>query len=97
MGMLYSETWPPVGLQLIFGIPPWSTLSCPNSVGSTLQATRVVTPSGYYPKFLPWYNLDNSCYLLFFCITYKITNKYYAGEPINIHIQSLINIIQENN
>ena len=24
-------------------------------------------------------------------------NKYYAGEPVNIHIQSLINIMQENN
>ena len=24
-------------------------------------------------------------------------NKYYPGEPVNIHIQSLINIIQENN
>ena len=24
-------------------------------------------------------------------------NKYYTGEPVNIHIQSLINIIQENN
>ena len=23
--------------------------------------------------------------------------KYYPGEPVNIHIQSLINIIQENN
>ena len=26
-----------------------------------------------------------------------IINKYYPGEPVNIHIQSLINIIQENN
>ena len=24
-------------------------------------------------------------------------NKYYPGEPVNIHIQSRINIIQENN
>ena len=23
--------------------------------------------------------------------------KYYPGEPVNIHLQSLINIIQENN
>ena len=23
-------------------------------------------------------------------------NKYYTGEPVNIHIQSLINIIPEN-
>ena len=26
-----------------------------------------------------------------------ITNKYYPGEPVNIHIQSLTNIIQDNN
>ena len=24
-----------------------------------------------------------------------IINKYYPGEPVNIHIKSLINIIQE--
>ena len=24
-------------------------------------------------------------------------NKYYPGEAVNIHIQSLINIIQDNN
>ena len=32
-----------------------------------------------------------------FWITYIIMNKYYPGESVNIHIQSLINIIQENN
>ena len=26
-----------------------------------------------------------------------IINIYYPGKPVNIHIQSLINIIQENN
>ena len=26
-----------------------------------------------------------------------IINRYYPGEPVNIHIQSLINIVQENN
>ena len=30
-------------------------------------------------------------------ITYTIINKYYPGEPVSIHIQSLIHIIQENN
>ena len=34
---------------------------------------------------------------LIFCITYEIINKYYPGETVNIHIQSLINIMQENN
>ena len=24
-------------------------------------------------------------------------NKYYPGEPVNIHIQELINIIQDSN
>ena len=32
-----------------------------------------------------------------FCITYKIMKKYYPGKPVNIHIQSSINITQENN
>ena len=32
-----------------------------------------------------------------FCITDMIMKKYYPGETFNIHIQSLINIIQENN
>ena len=32
-----------------------------------------------------------------FCITYTVMKKYYTGEPINIHIQSSINIILENN
>ena len=32
-----------------------------------------------------------------FCITYMTINRYYSGEPVNIHIQSLINIIQKNN
>ena len=32
-----------------------------------------------------------------FCITYTIMNKYYPGEPVNIPIQSLINIMQEKN
>ena len=26
-----------------------------------------------------------------------IMQKYYPDEPVNIHIQSLINIIQQNN
>ena len=34
---------------------------------------------------------------LAFCITYIIMNKYYSGEPVHIYIQTLINIMQENN
>ena len=34
---------------------------------------------------------------LIFYITYMIININYPGEPVNVHIQSLINIIQENN
>ena len=34
---------------------------------------------------------------LIFCITYVIIKKYYPGEPVHIHIQPLINIIQEYN
>ena len=32
-----------------------------------------------------------------FCITYIIANRYYPDGPVNIHIQQLINIIQDNN
>ena len=32
-----------------------------------------------------------------FRITYKTTKIYYPGEPVNIHKQPLINIIQDNN
>ena len=32
-----------------------------------------------------------------FRITYMIMKKYYPGEPVNIHKQSSINIIQKNN
>ena len=32
-----------------------------------------------------------------FYITYMIINIYYPVEPVNIHIQSLINITQEKN
>ena len=32
-----------------------------------------------------------------FNITYMIIKIYYPGEPVNIHIQSIINIIQKNN
>ena len=30
-------------------------------------------------------------------VTCTIINKCYSGEPVNIYIQPLINIIQENN
>ena len=32
-----------------------------------------------------------------FYITHMIINIYYPGEPVNIHIKSLINIIHEKN
>ena len=32
-----------------------------------------------------------------FCITYTIMNKHYIAEPVNRHIQPLINMMQENN
>ena len=40
--------------------------------------------------------MENSRYPLFY-ITYMTINIYYPGEPVNILIQSIINIIQENN
>ena len=32
-----------------------------------------------------------------FCITYMTMNKYYPVDPVNIHIQSLMNNMQDNN
>ena len=49
--LLDSETWIPVVLQLILGIPPGSKVRYPDLVGSTLQATAVVPPSGSCPNF----------------------------------------------
>ena len=47
----------------------------------------------YYYVEIIWIILVNPNFL------YNIYDheKYYPGEPVNIHIQSLINIIQENN
>ena len=38
--------------------------------------------------------MENSHYPQFF-ITYMIMNKYYPGGLVNVHIQSLINIMQD--
>ena len=47
------------------------------------------------------YYYDERIWIIFvtpdFCITYTIMNKYYPIETVSIHIQSLINIIKENN
>ena len=43
--LIYSETWPPVGLQLIVDILPGSNLRYPGLMVSTSQATLVVRPS----------------------------------------------------
>ena len=51
--LIVSETWPPVGLQLIVDIPTVSKVRYPDLVVSTLRATLAVTPSVSYPKFLP--------------------------------------------
>ena len=32
-----------------------------------------------------------------FCITYTIIHKHFIGEPVNRHIQPVINMMQENN
>ena len=60
--------------------------------------------TGYYPVFtvvmaiyhyveIIWRILVNPN----FCTTFIIMNKYYPDEPVNIHIQSLLNIIQDKN
>ena len=41
--------------------------------------------------------MENYRYPQFFSIVYTTMNKYFPGETVNIHIQSFINIMQENN
>ena len=41
--------------------------------------------------------LENSSYPQFVRKIYTIIKKYYQGEPVNIHIRSSINIIQDKN
>ena len=50
--LLYSETWPPVGLQLIVNIPHGSNLRYHAFVGSSSRDTLAVPPSWSCPKFL---------------------------------------------
>ena len=59
---------------------------------------------GNYPVFtvvmVIYHYVERICTFLlplFFNIIYMIINIYYLGEPVNIRMQSLINIIQENN
>ena len=55
--------------------------------------------------FLPWLYqftitlIEFGLFLLptIFHIKYTIIKRYYPGEQVNLYIQSLINIIQENN
>ena len=51
--LLGSETWPPVGLQLIIYIPHGPKLRYPDLVGYLLWDTLAVPPSGYCPNFPP--------------------------------------------
>ena len=52
----------------------------------------VITVIYHYVERIGEYSLP-----LIFCITYAIIKKYHPGKLVNIHILSLINIIQENN
>ena len=51
--LLDSDTWPPVGFQLIVDIPPRSKVRYPDLVGSPVQSTLTVTTSGYFSKCPP--------------------------------------------
>ena len=51
--LIYYENWPPVGLKLIFDIPPGSKAIYLKLEGSPSWATLAVPPSGSCPKFLP--------------------------------------------
>ena len=59
---------------------------------------------GNYPEFtvvmVIYHYVERIWRILFppiFYKTYMIVNIYYTGEPVNMHIQSLITIVQENN
>ena len=60
---------------------------------------RVITLfSLYQPQFIiTWREYGELSLNPIFHITYRITKKYYPGEPVNIHIESLINSIHDNN
>ena len=51
--LLDSDTWTPVGLQLIVEIPSGSNVRYPDLVSSPSRATLEVPPSGSCPKFPP--------------------------------------------
>ena len=51
--LLDSETWNPVGLQVIVDIPPGSKVIYPDLEGSTSRAALAVPPLGYCQKFPP--------------------------------------------
>ena len=60
--------------------------------------------SGNYPVFtvvmVIYYYVERIWRIIVtpvFCITYMVINICYTGEPFNMHIQSVINIIQEKN
>ena len=49
--LLYSDTWPPIGLLLIMKIPLGSILRYPDLVGSPSWSKLIVTPSVLCSKF----------------------------------------------
>ena len=72
------------------------------AISVTLQALMEIM--GYYPVFTVLIEIhhyaENITRILItpiFCITYMTMKKYYPVEPVNIHIQPLMHIIQEKN
>ena len=51
--LLYYDTWPPVGLQLILDIPLGSKVWYPELVGYPLRSTLAVPPSVYCSNVPP--------------------------------------------
>ena len=52
---------------------------------------------GYYPVLVVLMVTGEFLLSPFLNIRYMIINRYNPGEPVKIHIQLLINIIQDNN
>ena len=76
-------------------------ISC--SVSILILMYNVVTIDGNYPVFsmvmVIYQYVDRIWRILVTpknIITYRIVNKYYPGETVNINIQSLLNNIREN-
>ena len=72
--------------------PTLNALGCIWELPGNYPVFNVVISNYRYDKII-WIILIPPKYF----VTYMIMKKYYPGEPVNINIQSLIDIIQQKN